>query len=132
MQLGSLPMRELGNLYSASLPAWMAAGMEEARLRDVDLAGQEVLALGYGSGDAAEAIPMRAVANWWIAAERISFADSLKPSADLSREEYTQLHRTGTGPHRVMVHDEFIIDRIGTSTAPEYADEGVEYYRFVR
>ena len=31
MQLGTLPMRELGNLYSASLPAWMAAGLEEAQ-----------------------------------------------------------------------------------------------------
>ena len=132
MQLGTLPMRELGNLYSASLPAWLAAGLEEAHLQGVDLAGQEVLALGYGSGDAAEAIPMRAVTGWREAASRIGFAASLQPSVDLAREEYVALHRTGSGPRPVAARDEFIIDRVGKSTAPEYSDEGVEYYRYVR
>jgi hydroxymethylglutaryl-CoA synthase len=132
MQLGSGPMRELGNMYSASLPAWMAAGLEEAGQRGVDLAGQEVLALGYGSGDAAEAIPMRATATWGAAAERIRFAAALEPVVNLTREEYAQLHRTGAGPRPVRLREEFIIDRVGCSTAPEYADEGVEYYRYVR
>ena len=52
--------------------------------------------------------------------------------ADLSREEYVQLHRTGAGPRPVVLREEFVIDRIGKSTAPEYSDEGVEYYRYVR
>jgi hydroxymethylglutaryl-CoA synthase len=132
MRLGSQPMRELGNLYSASLPAWMAAGLEEAALTGVDLAGHDVLALGYGSGDAAEAIPMRAVKGWSEAARRIRFAEALAGARDLDREEYTQLHRTGTGPRPVVARDEFVIDRVGQSTSAEYADEGVEYYRYVR
>jgi hydroxymethylglutaryl-CoA synthase len=132
MRLGAQPMRELGNLYCASLPAWMAAGLEEAHRQGVDLAGQEVLALGYGSGDAAEAIPMRAVAGWGGAAGRIGFADALQGSVDLARDEYVALHRTGSGPRPVTARDEFIIERVGKSTAPEYADEGVEYYRYVR
>jgi hydroxymethylglutaryl-CoA synthase len=132
MRLGAQPMRELGNLYCASLPAWMAAGIEEAQSQGADLAGQEVLALGYGSGDAAEAIPMRAVAGWDRAATRIGFAAALQPSVDLARDEYIALHRTGNGPRPVAAHDEFIIERVGKSTAPEYADEGVEYYRYVR
>ncbi len=132
MQLGALPMRELGNLYSASLPAWMAAGLEEAVTGNVDLAGQEVLALGYGSGDAAEAIPMRAVPDWAAAARCIGFAAALEPAVDLAHTEYVDLHRTGNGPRPVAAHDEFVIDRVGSSTAPEYADEGVEYYRYVR
>jgi hydroxymethylglutaryl-CoA synthase len=132
MQLGALPMRELGNLYSASLPAWMAAGLEEAQRGNVDLAGKEVLALGYGSGDAAEAIPMRAVPSWATAAARIGFAESLEPHLNLGRAEYAELHRTGRGPRPVVAREEFVIDRIGNSTAPEYSDEGVEYYRYVR
>lgn len=132
MQLGAMPMRELGNVYSASLPAWMAAGLEEAERRRLDLAGQEILALGYGSGDAAEAIPMRAAATWSVAASRIGFARALEPSVNLSRNDYERLHRTGSGPRPVAGHEEFVIDRVGTSTAPEYADEGIEYYRYVR
>ena len=33
MQLGSAVMAELGNLYSAALPGWIAAGLEEAATR---------------------------------------------------------------------------------------------------
>jgi hydroxymethylglutaryl-CoA synthase len=131
MRLGTLPMRELGNLYSASLPAWMAAGLEQAADEGIDLAGQELLALGYGSGDAAEAIPLRGVSGWAAAAGRIGFSRALDPSVDLTRAEYAELHRTGKGPRQVAARDEFVIDRVGRSTAPEYADEGVEYYRYV-
>jgi hydroxymethylglutaryl-CoA synthase len=131
MRLGTLPMRELGNLYSASLPAWMAAGLEQAADEGIDLAGLELLALGYGSGDAAEAIPLRGVPGWATAAGRIGFSKALDPSVNLTRTEYAELHRTGKGPRQVAARDEFVIDRVGRSTAPEYADEGVEYYRYV-
>jgi hydroxymethylglutaryl-CoA synthase len=132
MRLGMSPMRDLGNLYSASLPAWMAAGLEEARREDIDLAGRELLALGYGSGDAAEAIPLHAMASWADAAGRIGFAGSMEPAVNLKRAEYEALHRTGAGPRQVTAREEFVIERVGQSTAPEYADEGVEYYRYVR
>ena len=58
MSLGSEPMKDIGNVYCAALPAWMAAGLEDAYERNADLAGRKILAVGYGSGDAAEAIPM--------------------------------------------------------------------------
>lgn len=132
MQLGAVAMRELGNVYSASLPAWMAAGLEEAAAGGIELAGGEVLALGYGSGDAAEAIPMRASATWARAAAQIGFARATQGAVDLTREEYGELHRTGRGPRPVVGRDEFVVDRVGSSTAPEFADEGVEYYRYVR
>lgn len=132
MQLGSQPMRELGNLYSASLPAWMAAGLDEAARTGVDLTGRDVLALGYGSGDAAEAIPMRAAPGWTDAARRIAFDAALAGARDLDRDEYVQLHRTGSGPAPVAAHEEFVVERVGSSTAAEYADDGVEYYRYIR
>ena len=55
MSLGAEPMKDIGNVYCAALPAWMAAGLEDAYQRGVDLAGRKLLAVGYGSGDAAEA-----------------------------------------------------------------------------
>ena len=131
MQLGIARMRELGNLYSASLPAWMAAGLEEACRNKVDLGGHEVLAVGYGSGDAAEAIPMRAVADWSDAAGRIGFAESLQPAVELDYDHYLALHgkaRTNLG---FRARDEFVIDRIGNRNSPDYSDEGIEYYRYI-
>lgn len=132
MRLGAQPMRELGNVYSASLLAWLAAGMEEAAQSAIDLGGREVLALGYGSGDAAEAMPMRVVPGWARAAGRIGFAAALENAVDLTHDDYVALHRSGSGPRPLTGRDEFVIDRIGTSTAADFADEGVEYYRYCR
>ena len=39
MSFGSEVMKDIGNVYCAALPAWMAAGLEEAHSRGVDLAG---------------------------------------------------------------------------------------------
>ena len=69
MALGSDAMLDLGNLYTAALPAWMAAGFEQALDENIELAGQEILTLGYGSGDAAEVIPMRITGAWREAAK---------------------------------------------------------------
>jgi hydroxymethylglutaryl-CoA synthase len=131
-RLGSLPMRELGNLYSASLPAWMAAGLEEAVIGGSNLAGEEILAVGYGSGDAAEALPMRASPGWAEAAARIGFSASLHPVINLNQQQYLALHRTGTAAVPVHASNEFIIDRIGMVSGPPFSDEGIEYYRYVR
>ena len=70
MSLGSEVMKDIGNVYCAALPAWIAAGLEDAYERDLDLAGGKVLAIGYGSGDAAEAIPMTVAPTWKEAASR--------------------------------------------------------------
>ena len=132
MRLGAAPMRELGNLYSASLPAWMAAGLEEAGSAGIDLTGQDMLALGYGSGDAAEAIPFHAVPGWSAAAGQIGFTAALQPAVNITEGEYRALHATGAGPAQLIGPDEFVIDRVGTHSSPEFSDEGIEYYRYVR
>lgn len=131
LRLGSTPMRELGNLYCASLPAWMAAGLEEAWASGPDLTGQEVLAIGYGSGDAAEALPMRAAQGWRDAAARIGFSAALSPVINLDQEQYLALHRTGTAAVPVNARNEFVIERVGRLSGAGFTDEGIEYYRYV-
>ena len=56
--LGSELVKDLGNLYTASLPAWIAAAFTDGFERDLDLDGKTMLTVGYGSGDAAEAVPI--------------------------------------------------------------------------
>ena len=64
LALGSDTMLDLGNLYTAALPAWIAAGFEQAADENRLTAGEEILTLGYGSGDAAEVIPFIVAENW--------------------------------------------------------------------
>jgi hydroxymethylglutaryl-CoA synthase len=132
MSLGSEPMKDIGNVYCAALPAWMAAGLEDAYERGTDLTGRKVLAVGYGSGDAAEAIPMTVAPEWRDAASKIGFEAALSPYQDLTQAQYETLHDTGTAQGLRDPEQGFVIQSIGSSANPNFSDEGIEYYRYVR
>lgn len=127
---GSDSMQDVGNLYTASLPAWMAAGIEQAHLDNVELAGQRVLAAGYGSGDAAELLVLEFAPQWQEAAAHLGFADSLNATVAVSREDYEALHDgvAMTGVRRPGV---FYIDHVGDGSA-QFDDTGIEYYGYQR
>jgi hydroxymethylglutaryl-CoA synthase len=132
LTLGSEMMRDLGNLYTAALPAWLAAGLTQAHAERLDLTGQQWLALGYGSGDAAEALPMQVVGGWEAAAARINFTAALGDPIDLSHGQYAALH-DGVPAELTPVPaaDEFVVDHIGNIDEPGFRDVGIEYYRYV-
>ncbi|MBC7443516.1 MAG: hydroxymethylglutaryl-CoA synthase family protein [Ramlibacter sp.] len=130
--LGSEAMRDLGNLYTAALPAWLASGLQQALAEGLELAGQEWLALGYGSGDAAEALPMRVVPGWQAAAARINFESALNDPIDLTEAQYIALHEGRLGEFvAAEPSDVFVVDHLGTSNGPDFYDQGIEYYRYV-
>jgi hydroxymethylglutaryl-CoA synthase len=132
MSLGAGVVRDLGNLYSAALPVWLAAGLEEAAEQGLDLAGRPMVAVGYGSGDAAESIPITPVQGWEHAASRIAVKEALSNPIDLTREQYEALH-----DGRVVVgldyapRKEFIITHVGECYDASFQDLGVEYYKYV-
>ena len=132
LRLGSDTMLDLGNLYTAALPAWMAAGVEQALDEDSLAAGEEVLTLGYGSGDAAEVIPFFMAETWREAAAKIQFADAMEMTLDLNQQQYEALH----DGRRVrdldyVASNEFVIERVGQSDERHFADVGIEYYRYI-
>jgi hydroxymethylglutaryl-CoA synthase len=131
MHLGSDLMRELGNLYTAALPAWLAAGFEQALHNNVELAGKTMLAVGYGSGDAAESIPLVVSAGWREAASKIGFARSLDNGIELTREQYEQRHDGIEIDVGYVPNGEFVIERVGHRVTGNFQDVGVEYYRYV-
>lgn len=130
LALGSDQAMEFGNLYSASLPAWLAAMFTAAAAGTVELAGQEVLTIGYGSGDAAEAMPLAVAPTWKHAAARIQLAEAVAGSVALTREQY-EAHHDGRTPLAPLAGPRFGITGVGTSIAPPQ-DLGVERYGFVR
>ena len=128
--LGTRAIKDVGNLYTASLPAWMAAGIQEAAGSDLELANQDILTIGYGSGDAAEVIPMRFVPDWRQGASKIQFVQGLEHSVALSQSEYQTLHNGEAPATAVRLQPQvFYIDRIGTR-AHQFDDAGIEYYRY--
>jgi len=132
LALGSDTMLDLGNLYTAALPAWMAAGFEEAYDEQRDLAGDEVLTFGYGSGDAAEVIPLVVSESWREATEKIRFARGMEFAFDLSEQQYADLHdgRRVIGLDDIG-KDEFVVERVGNEDRRQFQDLGIEYYRYV-
>lgn len=131
MRLGSKAMEELGNLYTGALPAWLAAGLEQAVAEKLDLSGKEILLFGYGSGDAAEAIPMVMVPGWENAAARIDMAGAMQGAKDLTEEQYRSLHEGQRTELDYEPRDEFVVERVGAAADADFQDKGIEYYRFI-
>lgn len=131
LALGSDTMLDLGNLYTAALPAWIAAGFEQALDEGRDLTGQELLTLGYGSGDAAEVIPFIVADGWREATRAIGFGEAMEFAIDLDREQYEALHdgRRATGLD-YLPRNEFVIERVGAIEERHFQDLGIEYYRY--
>ena len=132
LALGSDTMLDLGNLYTAALPAWMAAGFEQALDEDSLTAGEEVLTLGYGSGDAAEVIPFYMAEGWRDATAAIGFGDVMQFAVDLDFAQYKALH-DGRQPVGLnyLPKNEFVIEYVGRSDERHFSDLGIEYYRYV-
>jgi hydroxymethylglutaryl-CoA synthase len=133
LSLGADRIRDLGNLYTAAMPAWLAAGLEQALEADMDLTHQELLTLGYGSGDAAEVIPFYVAPRWREATARIRFTQALSDPIDLTEAQYVALH----DGHLVSdlekaPHDEFVIAGVGQHDERHFQDIGIEYYRFAQ
>lgn len=131
MALGSDWVKDLGNLYSAALPAWLAAGLEEAVTRRVPLASEPMVAVGYGSGDAAESIPISAVPGWEVAAAKVGFREALSHPIDLTQAQYEALHDGHDAQLHYEPQREFRISRVGRQYEASFQDLGVEYYDYV-
>jgi hydroxymethylglutaryl-CoA synthase len=132
MSLGSKTMTHMGNLYTAALPAWLAAGLEEAVQNGVELEDAPMVAVGYGSGDAAEAIPIRAPKGWQQAASRIGIEAALAAPIDLTRAQYEALH-DGYALSEILYSPkrEFVITHVGDRYEKGFQDLAMEYYKYI-
>ncbi len=132
MHLGIEAMKELGNIYTGSLPAWIAAGLEEACEQGLNIENATFFTLGYGSGDAAEAMLIHMVSGWEKAARKIGFSKACDGAINLTKESYEALHQGFDGPcPSYNPSGEFVIDHIGKTNGPTFQDIGIEYYRYV-
>lgn len=132
VNLGTDWAMELGNLYTAALPAWIAAGFEQALENNVEWTDAKLYAIGYGSGDASEAIPLRVVPGWREAAAKIGFRTALAESTDLTREQYEAMHDGQDVALDCPPVNQFVIARTGDTYEAAFQDLGVDYYEFAQ
>ncbi len=126
--LGSQTAAEFGNLYSAALSAWLAAGFDDAAKQGKELADQSLLAIGYGSGDAALAMAVQPVPGWQIAAAKIDCDGALQNVRNINRNEYESLHDHGCLDDDLLSPVGCRIAKLGEVTSGAFQDIGVPYY----
>jgi hydroxymethylglutaryl-CoA synthase len=133
LQLGADLTMSLGNLYTAALPAWLAAGFEDALNKSVNWEGRQILLAGYGSGDAADAIPARVMPGWKAAAAKIGLQVSLDGAVDMAQDSYRALHQgQETAETRAQQRKGFVVRGAGSVHIGKFTDAGIEYYEYRR
>ena len=132
IEYGSLLTMEMGNIYSGSVFGWLAAGMEDAISRGIDWSNKEALLFGYGSGDAAEVIPLIFTNNWKEASIKNNFSGAFENQYDLSHQQYLTLRsEKTTNGIDYQLRNQFIVKRIGTEERDDFQDAGIEYYKYL-
>jgi hydroxymethylglutaryl-CoA synthase len=130
-QPGRAIVRQLGNLYTASLPAWLAAAFADAHTRALAWDDAAVTLIGYGSGDAAEVWSGRVVPGWRELAGRIAPDRALAGPIDLTREEYEALHERRAPARELPAPTPFAVAGRGHTYDRRWQDVGVAHYRVV-
>ncbi len=132
LKLGNELTKELGNIYSGSIFAWLAAGIEDSMKNGKTLNGQEALLIGYGSGDAAEVIPISFTQNCCENERNIKYSAAFIEPVNLDHNQYIELRTNkvleGAGAKKSKG---FIISKIGTQESTDFQDAGIEYYEYL-
>lgn len=126
---GRAAVRQLGNLYTASLPAWIAAAFADANERDLAWDDRSMTLVGYGSGDAAEVWTGRVVAGWRDAAGRIDLESALGGAVDLSFDDYAALHDRRAPARPLPLTTPFAAAGRGATYDRAWQDLGIAHYR---
>jgi 3-hydroxy-3-methylglutaryl CoA synthase len=132
LEFGLELTKEMGNIYSGSVFGWLAAGLEDAIAQNIDWTNKEALLFGYGSGDAAEVIPISFVDNWQAAASKVKFSQSFGDCYNLSHGQYMYLRskkKLNGIDHKL--NKQFVVKKIGTEERDDFQDAGIEYYEYL-
>tara|TARA_B100000586_G_scaffold255975_1_gene218489 strand:- start:1518 stop:2168 length:651 start_codon:yes stop_codon:yes gene_type:complete len=124
--------KEMGNIYSGSVFGWLSAGLEEASKKGLKWSNKEALIIGYGSGDAAEVIPIIFREGWEKAVQISPFSLAFKSFIDLSKEQYIKLRsEKTTNGIDYHLNNQFVVKKVGTEERDDFQDAGIEYYEYL-
>ena len=132
LKLGKELTKELGNIYSGSIFAWLAAGIEDSMKNGKTLNGKDALLIGYGSGDAAEVIPISFTQNCCDNQKNIKYSVAFSDPINLDHNQYIKL-RTNKILEGVEAKKSkgFVVSKVGTEESSDFQDAGIEYYKYL-
>ena len=132
LKLGNELTKEMGNIYSGSIFAWLAAGIEDSMRNGKVLNGQDALLIGYGSGDAAEVIPISFTQHCCNEESNIKYSAAFNEPVNLDRNQYIKLRTDkileGTQHKKPKG---FIVSKVGKEESSIFQDAGIEYYEYI-
>ena len=132
LKFGKELTKELGNIYSGSIFAWLAAGIEYSKKNGKTLNGKDALLIGYGSGDAAEVIPISFTPNCCDNEKNIKYSAAFSDPVNLDHNQYIKL-RTNKVLEGIESNKSkgFIVSKVGTEESTDFQDAGIEYYKYL-
>ena len=132
IKLGNDLTKEMGNIYSGSIFAWLAAGIEDSMKNGKDLNGKDGLLIGYGSGDAAEVIPISFTQDCCDKESNIKYSSAFSEPVNLNHKQYIKL-RTNKILEGVESRKSkgFVVSKVGKEESTDFQDAGIEYYEYL-
>ena len=132
IKLGNELTKEMGNIYSGSIFAWLAAGIEDSIKNGKDLNGKDGLLIGYGSGDAAEVIPISFTQDCCNKESNIKYSSAFSEPVNLNHKQYIKL-RTNKILEGVESRKSkgFVVSKVGKEESTDFQDAGIEYYEYL-
>ena len=132
LKFGKELTKELGNIYSGSIFAWLAAGLEYSMENGRTLNGKDALLIGYGSGDAAEVIPISFTQNCCDNEKSIKYSAAFSNPVNLDHNQYIKL-RTNKVLEGIDSKKSkgFVVTKVGTEESTDFQDAGIEYYKYL-
>ena len=132
IKLGNELTKEMGNIYSGSIFAWLAAGIEDSMKNGKDLNGKDGLLIGYGSGDAAEVIPISFTQDCCDKESNIKYSSAFSEPVNLNHKQYIKLRS-----NKILEGVEsrkskgFVVCKVGKEESTDFQDAGIEYYEYL-
>ena len=132
IKLGNELTKEMGNIYSGSIFAWLAAGIEDSMKNGKDLNGKDGLLIGYGSGDAAEVIPISFTQDCCDKESNIKYSSAFSEPVNLNHKQYIKLrtNKILEGVESIKSKG-FVVSKVGKEESTDFQDAGIEYYEYL-
>ena len=132
IKLGNELTKEMGNIYSGSIFAWLAAGIEDSMKNGKDLNGKDGLLIGYGSGDAAEVIPISFTQDCCDKESNIKYSSAFSEPVNLNHKQYIKLRTNKILEDVESIKSKgFVVSKVGKEESTDFQDAGIEYYEYL-
>ena len=132
IKLGNELTKEMGNIYSGSIFAWLAAGIEDSMKNGKDLNGKDESAFWMNKLPNAEVIPISFTQNCCDNEKNIKYSAAFIDPINLDHNQYIKLrtNKILEGVESIKSKG-FVVSKVGKEESTDFQDAGIEYYEYL-